>query len=1233
MPWEGHVLRLLLAICLIMISASTSFAGYVYVDDSGPNDPGTGTAADPYRSIEAAIANSVNGDEIRVAQGSYVLANPLSFSDRVVRGGYPGFGRPGTWETQSLDNSLTSIVATSYYARCFLFDTASNVVIEQLTIGWGEVVSSINVQLRQIRISGGLIVRNTVAVHIQSVEATGASTDSNTDLVVSDSLFFSSLTYNDNLGGSLSNNQVHGYVEILGNEGLFVAGNDFVNAEARIEGNPASEFKNNNIEGGAFELGEVASIRNNRFVDTGSLLIYGLASMSTVAAPIFVSGNTFVNVQNLFFQLRDEDDGADQQKLIVEDNEILLLDFASGVGVNIWGGVLFRNNYLRSEDSSATAIRMYGGDGQSLPVVASNNISGWNAAFEDVPFGASILGNLGWGNSTFLTPSVGRPMYPFGHDLFEYSVNYSPRFPTANIYGNCSDVTIGSAPTQGYRVEPNGAVAVESIGGSRRYFRSLTDAEQSLGFVFPRPELPRENYSLDAPPVDPRATACGGVGIGGNPNVPTTVLLGWATPSLEWEWDNAGQALDVSAGRQIVLRYRLWQGGPVTDVAWTQLEGPPVSISSINAEGLATVTLPDAGVYRFQLEAEEYWPPVFPVKRVMVEVRASEPEFSVFAPNGTPSGSYANLQAAIDAAHPGDTVQLPEGRITPGLEYAEGVSIYGKESVIVQGTGSSAMGTTLVFSCGNNFQIDSSTNVTLRGLQVVNQGDCFQPLISIFNSQIILDDIVVDQATANPYWSMGIRALSSAIEIGNSQFRFVKTGVSLGGCSSGSIADNRFEALSSEGILVDNVGCVSANVSVRDNAFDLQQAGRAAVYVKTFQAPNGSLEILNNVVTDAPLSALLVEGPVTTATPVRIEGNTFGGDSRWGWANGSGISLKGTGEYDIAHNTIYGFANSAIYNAAGSIGVHGNVLSYSADGYGVENQALLCGGGGAGCVPKAWASQNLTYRNAKGNYLNVDVRNAGVDADPLFANPDAGNFTFASASPLNTMDVGARDRAPLPGPERVKTEPGTESVTVTFDAVAGAKKYTVYWGDVKGEYPQSKEIGLHTFDKITGLAARRYYFVVRAHDGFREGEPSVAVMETPLSGHVWSVVEVDGVNPARVPSRKDVEVVVFGSGFVEGAKVFAGSTRAEVVEIKPNKLKVRFPKALKAGVYPIVVVNPDLGRGALPKAITVFDPARAESATGCASGDASGTWVLLIPLLGLLLARARSQAIRTGRLS
>lgn len=58
---------LLLQMCLTLEALSETF----FVDVNSPNNPGTGTAADPFRKIQDAIDNSADGDVIEIKPGTY----------------------------------------------------------------------------------------------------------------------------------------------------------------------------------------------------------------------------------------------------------------------------------------------------------------------------------------------------------------------------------------------------------------------------------------------------------------------------------------------------------------------------------------------------------------------------------------------------------------------------------------------------------------------------------------------------------------------------------------------------------------------------------------------------------------------------------------------------------------------------------------------------------------------------------------------------------------------------------------------------------------------------------------------------------------------------------------------------------------------------------------------------------------------------------------------------------
>ena len=62
------VVILLFSLCLVSISKATDV---IYVDLNGPNDPGTGTFADPFRKIQDAIDAAIDGDIVEIQPGLY----------------------------------------------------------------------------------------------------------------------------------------------------------------------------------------------------------------------------------------------------------------------------------------------------------------------------------------------------------------------------------------------------------------------------------------------------------------------------------------------------------------------------------------------------------------------------------------------------------------------------------------------------------------------------------------------------------------------------------------------------------------------------------------------------------------------------------------------------------------------------------------------------------------------------------------------------------------------------------------------------------------------------------------------------------------------------------------------------------------------------------------------------------------------------------------------------------
>ena len=90
-----HRLRTQLASMLFMAStaASAVASNDLYVDQSNPNCPGSGTDLDPFCTIQAALDASVDGDLILVAPRQYMENVIIEMRDVTVRANSPAIGQ------------------------------------------------------------------------------------------------------------------------------------------------------------------------------------------------------------------------------------------------------------------------------------------------------------------------------------------------------------------------------------------------------------------------------------------------------------------------------------------------------------------------------------------------------------------------------------------------------------------------------------------------------------------------------------------------------------------------------------------------------------------------------------------------------------------------------------------------------------------------------------------------------------------------------------------------------------------------------------------------------------------------------------------------------------------------------------------------------------------------------------------------------------------------------------
>lgn len=166
---------------------------------------------------------------------------------------------------------------------------------------------------------------------------------------------------------------------------------------------------------------------------------------------------------------------------------------------------------------------------------------------------------------------------------------------------------------------------------------------------------------------------------------------------------------------------------------------------------------------------------------------------------------FATIQAAVDAAAPGDIIQIAAGT------YPETVLIQSKHSVDLRVQGKVVVDAAGLF--GPAVQITSATGIRLRGLRVVNASTTG---IRIYDSTaIVLQDCRIEDAGGHGIY---VHGGSSAVSIEGARVHgTVLAGVQADAGSSVGVRDGRFEEIGGPGVVI---GSSSVSSFVVGNRFE-----------------------------------------------------------------------------------------------------------------------------------------------------------------------------------------------------------------------------------------------------------------------------------------------------------------------------------------------------------------------------------------------------------------------------
>lgn len=337
---------------------------------------------------------------------------------------------------------------------------------------------------------------------------------------------------------------------------------------------------------------------------------------------------------------------------------------------------------------------------------------------------------------------------------------------------------------------------------------------------------------------------------------------------------------------------------------------------------------------------------------------------------GTP---YCSIQAAIDAAEPGDTVDVAAGT------YDEQVVIDGK-SLTLQGAGdmtiiapSSAAVLTSIYTTGTQSGAFFNTTAIASIIDVRNVG----------SAGVMIRDLKVDGESI------------TSLPVGASWVSGITYGETGGLIDDVTVEDTKFvvpASVRTYGIWVDAVADTALSVDVTNST--VQQYGRNGINAR---GDDITVLIYNNTITgpgmagpdQVPNGVLLIDGALGTVSNNTVTAHHYTGSS----SLASGVLLFRAGDnIEISGNGISDVDDAVILNATDFATVEGNDLSDNAKGVRIE----------AGSAADNTITNNTIDNNS---LVGIELSDTVGTGNAASNNSISGNATGVSNNSTNLFDA------------------------------------------------------------------------------------------------------------------------------------------------------------------------------------------------------------------------------------